>query len=266
MRLIYDSHEYFTEVPELIGRGFTREVWHRFEKRILPRLRYASTVSLSVADAYRELYGIRMVVIRNLPGIAGRKSGRAGPGNSDPRRIIIYQGALNVGRGLESMLSAMQHLDAYLFQIFGDGDIALRLKELAKELGLGDRVKFMGRIPFEDLRWHTRKASLGISLEEDRGLNYRYALPNKLFDYIQAGIPVLVADLPEMRRIVEEYEIGQVLKDPSPAALARQIREMMESHEIRRVWKKNLRKAAGELCWEKEEGKLLALYGKAFAG
>ena len=262
--LLYDSHEFFTEVPELIGRSFARNTWIGIEKLLLPRVRYASTVSQSVADAYWERYGIEMDVIRNLP-LAGEKEARR-PDLIDcgPQRIIIYQGALNVGRGLESMISAMKNLDAYLLQIFGDGDIFGQLKDLTKKLELEDRVVFMGRIAPGELKAYTRQASLGISLEEDMGLNYRYALPNKIFDYIQAGIPVLVSDLPEMKQIVENYGIGQVLVDREADKIAVQVREMMDSDELRMTWKKNLRKAGKELNWEKEEEKLLDLYRKAF--
>jgi glycosyltransferase involved in cell wall biosynthesis len=264
--LLYDSHEYFTEVPELIGRDFTRRIWTGIEKRILPRIVFASTVSQPVAEAYHGLYGIRMAVIRNLPVKQEREAGRPDLLQCSPGRIILYQGALNVGRGIEIMISAMRFLEAFRFQVFGDGDIAARLIALAGELEVSDRVEFMGRIPFQQLKEFTRQASLGISLEEDRGMNYRYALPNKLFDYIQAGIPVLVSDLPEMKRIVTEYEIGQVLRDTAPEKLAEQVREMMDSHELRELWKKNLRKAAVDLCWEKEEGKLLDLYREALSG
>jgi glycosyltransferase involved in cell wall biosynthesis len=180
--------------------------------------------------------------------------------------VIIYQGVLNVGRGLENMISAMKHLDDFQLQIFGGGDIEDRLKQLSRDLGVEARVNFMGRIPFGQLRAYTRQASLGISLEEERGLNYRFALPNKLFDYVQAGIPVLVSGLPEMRRIVEEYGIGQILDDPEPQNLARQIREMMGSDEWRMQWKKNLSKAAAELCWEKEEQKFIDLCARALEG
>jgi glycosyltransferase involved in cell wall biosynthesis len=261
--LIYDSHEYFTEVPELVGRNFTRRIWQGLEKWILPRIKYASTVSPSVADAYYERYRIRMEVIRNLPYLEGEENRRPDLQGSASGRIIIYQGVLNRGRGLEAMISAMQYLDDFQFQIFGWGDITVQLEELVKSLKVEDRVMFMGRLPFQELKEYTRRASLGISLEEDLGLNYRFALPNKLFDYIQAGIPVLVSNFPEMRRVVEEFDIGQVLKDPDPESLADQVREMMNSDEQRITWNNNLRKAAGELCWEKEEGKLLALFGEA---
>ncbi len=263
--LVYDSHEYFTEVPELAGRNLTRKIWMGIEKRILPRIQYASTVSLSVARAYQDRYGIRMEVIRNLPYCERKKARRPDHLVCDPGRIIIYQGALNVGRGLERMIRAMQYLDAFHLQIFGEGDIAGHLRELTRELKLDMQVEFMGRLPFGELKAYARQASLGISLEEDMGLSYRYALPNKLFDYIQAGIPVLVSDLPEMRKVVEDYQIGQVLGDPDPERIAQQVREMMDSDDLRMKWEKNLRKAAEELCWEREEDKLINLYREALS-
>jgi glycosyltransferase involved in cell wall biosynthesis len=261
--LVYDSHEYFTEVPELVGRPMVRRIWIWMEKRLLPRIRFASTVSRSVAEAYREQYGIRMRVIRNLPYGGGKEARRPDVLECGPKRIIVYQGALNMGRGLETMINSMQYLDDFLLHIFGDGDIRQKLVRLTRDMKLEDRVEFMGRKPFRELMGFTRQASLGISLEEDRGLNYRYALPNKLFDYIQAGVPVLVSNLPEMRKIVEEYGVGQVVRDPKPERLAEQIREMMGSDELRMTWKKNLRKAATELCWEREEEKWLTLCREA---
>jgi glycosyltransferase involved in cell wall biosynthesis len=157
----------------------------------------------------------------------------------------------------------MQYLERYQLQMAGDGDISEELEKLVAELGLRDRVEFLGRLPFQELREQTRQASLGISLEEDLGLNYRYALPNKLFDYIQAGIPVLVSDLPEMRNIIETYAIGEILQERNPQIIARQVSRMMESDALRMNWKKNLRVAADELSWEKEEPKLLNLYRRA---
>jgi glycosyltransferase involved in cell wall biosynthesis len=263
--LVYDSHEYFTEMPELIGRNLTRKIWRSIENRILPGLEYTLTVSESVARAYTERYGIKMEVVRNLPTSERKESRRPDQLVCGPRKVIIYQGSLNAGRGLESMIRAMKYLETFQLQIFGDGDIRENLKQLVVELDLGERIDFMGRLPFTELREYTRQASLGISLEEDLGLNYRYALPNKLFDYIHAGIPVLVSDLPEMRKVVEEYGIGQVLEDADPHKLAEQVHTMMNSDELRMEWKRNLSAAAGELCWEKEKDKLLEVYRRAIS-
>jgi glycosyltransferase involved in cell wall biosynthesis len=260
--LVYDSHEFFTELPEMVGRPIVRRVWSWFEQTLLPRIRHGYTVCQSISDAYHEKYGIRLAVVRNLPVASTRNA--PGMDTEGPQRdLIIYQGAVNMGRGLESMIHALVYLEKYRFQLFGEGTISRDLVRLRDSLSLGARVEFMGRIPFEELRWHTRQAALGISLEEDIGLNYRYALPNKLFDYIQAQIPVLVSDLPEMSRIVREYEIGQVVRSREPEQLARQMEEMIVSEELREKWIRNLCRAAQELCWAKEVNKLRDVFRQA---
>jgi glycosyltransferase involved in cell wall biosynthesis len=261
--LVFDSHEYFTELPELVDRSFVRRVWKGFEKTLLPRIQYGYTVCQSISHAYQDKYGIRLAVVRNLPIASGLDPGINSHTESNRPETIIYQGALNKGRGLETMIRAMTYLDKYRLQIFGDGTITQDLHRLRDSLSLGSRVEFMGRVPFGELSEYTRQATLGISLEENIGLNYYYTLPNKLFDYIQAQIPVLVSDLPEMKRIVSDYAIGQVVRNRDPEILARQVEEMMSSEELRKRWKKNLHVAAAELCWENEVDKLRDVYRDA---
>jgi glycosyltransferase involved in cell wall biosynthesis len=117
----------------------------------------------------------------------------------------------------------------------------------------------MGRIAPDQLFSLTKNALLGVSMEENLGLNYYYALPNKLFDYIQARIPVLVSDFPEMSRIVKDYNIGETIKSRESKEFAKQIMSMLQSPD-REQWKQNLEKAAGELNWEKEKFKLLEVF------
>jgi len=261
--LLFDSHEYFTELPELVGRRFVRRVWERFEKSLLPRIQYGYTVCQSISQAYQDKYGIRLAVVRNLPVASGKEPVLNSHEENKQPDLILYQGAINMGRGLETMIRAMTYLEKYRLQIFGEGTITQDLVRLRDSLSLRDRIEFMGRIPFGELRIFTRQAALGISLEENIGLNYFYALPNKLFDYIQAQVPVLVSDLPEMARIVEEYRIGQVVRNRDPKFLARQVEEMMSSEEKRVEWKKNLHKAAIDLCWENEVEKLRDVFREA---
>ena len=144
--------------------------------------------------------------------------------------------------------------------IVGDGDIRSKMQQLAKHLGLSDRIKFFGRVPIEELWKYTAKANLGISLEEDLGLNYRYALPNKLFDYIQARIPVVVSDLPEMAAIVKEYGVGEVLTERTPQQLAKTITGLINTTKTREGRKAKIELAARELSWEREEEKLITLF------
>ena len=246
--LIYDSHELFTQVPELIHRPFIQSVWKWIERRILPQIKYAVTVNYSIATIYNKLYGTRFRVVRNVP-----ERIVSPPVEKDPSRdhIIIYQGALNVGRGLELMINCMQYLDRVRFVIVGRGDIEEKLKNMVSDMDLGDRVEFLGRMMPDALRPVTGSADLGISLEEDMGLNYRYALPNKMFDYIQSQVPVLCSKLPEMTRVVESYGIGIATAEKDPEKLAGIIRYMLQERS-HGAWREALRTAALELCWENE--------------
>jgi len=249
--LIYDSHEFFTETPELIHRKRVRAVWLWIEAYLLPRISHAVTVNDSIATFYRRLYGTPFRVVRNMPE---RKECKDREGHSEWRQgdqMIIYQGALNVGRGLELMIDAMQFLPGAHLVIAGSGDIEAELKERMVERGVQERIEFVGRLLPKDLTCLTMQADLGISLEEDRGLNYRYALPNKLFDYIQCRVPVLCSALPEMAWIVDSYGVGKTTLERDPERMARIIEDMLKKSAAG-AWNKALEKAAEDLCWEKE--------------
>ncbi len=256
VKLIYDSHEFFTQVPELIHRKRVQSVWKWIEHRIVPRLEHAVTVSYPIAEIYRRIHKTRFRVVRNVP------IRRSPPGKiekrEDGKALIIYQGALNVGRGLELMIETMKFLDGAVFMIVGAGDIVKELKQLVEEKGVSEKVIFRRRMTPEELYLLTCSADLGISLEEDLGLNYRYALPNKLFDYIQCRVPVLCSALPEMAKVVETYGIGIVVHSREPERVAKTIRFMLDERSAG-AWLDALDKAAGELCWENESKEYLAL-------
>ena len=264
--LIYDSHEYFTEVPELVGRPAVKKIWEGIEKRILPHIRFAYTVSQSIAEAYKAKYGIPMEVIFNYPS---RKKSLIQPRFSlrkEQEKIILYQGSVNTGRGLALAIAAMKFIPGSRLVIIGEGDILEDLVEFTGNAGLSGSVTFTGRISMDELHAFTQQADVGISLEEDLGLNYHFALPNKLFDYIQAEIPVLVSDLPEMAALVRKYAIGKVIRTSDPSELASCISSMLNNAADRERWKQNLLIASEALCWEKEEGKLLDIFQRAVNG
>ncbi|RKD85175.1 glycosyltransferase [Mangrovibacterium diazotrophicum] len=260
-KLVYDSHEYFTEVPELIDRPFKQRMWRRLEKLILPRLKNAFTVSQSIADEYQKLYGTPFKVIRNLPvrnqSLEYQQDLTVVP---HEEKIVIYQGALNLGRGLEFAIQSMRFLQGVQLWLVGSGDLEEYLKILARQLNLQFKVKFFGQIPFQELSQLTAQADLGLSIEEDLGLNYRYALPNKLFDYIQHRIPVLVSSLPEMTRIVEKYGIGQILQTHQPEGMAKQIEELLHNEDLRKEYLNKLLIASKDLCWENEQPVLKSIF------
>lgn len=256
--LVFDSHEYFSEVPELVHRPRIQKVWQLLESQMLPKIKHAYTVCASIAQIYNSKYGTNFKVLRNVPfyrDILPVKSDSEG-------KTILYQGAVNVGRGLKQAILAMHYLPNARLIIAGDGDCKHELEQLVLKEKLQHKVKFTGRIPLEKLGDITLTADLGLSIEEDMGLNYRFALPNKLFDYIQARVPVLVSKLPEMKAIVENYKVGQIAPSLEPQKLATKIEESLYDLQKRELWQKNLPIAAKQLCWEKEEKILEAVFEK----
>lgn len=254
--LVYDSHEYFTEVPELVHRPRTRQIWQRLERWIFPKLSTVYTVNQTLARIYSDQYKVPVQVVRNVP------FSRSVDKKSPSYPLLIYQGALNVGRGIELMIQAMKHLPGYKLWIIGRGDIEHQLRAQATELGLEDQVIFRGFVPLEQLATLTSQASLGFSLEEDLGANYRYASPNKIYDYLQAAVPILVSDLPEMRNIVETYKVGEYLPADQRKAegLAAQVHRILSNREQYQTYVENCRSAAKELNWEREQEIVLHIY------
>ena len=245
--LVFDSHEYFTEVPELIPRPKIQAFWKRIERFILPKLTKVITVCNGIAEIYRKEYNIEVKVVRNVPYLKVFNSP-----SEKKEKIILYQGAINVNRGIETMVKAMQYIDNATLHLIGKGDISEVIQQLVQQLNLNDRVKLLGEIPHQELKSYTQQATIGLSLEEDVGLNYRLALPNKLFDYIHAEIPVLVANLPEMSDLVKKYNIGEIAQSNDPKIIANQINEMLTNENQLTNWKANAAKAKQELNWEKE--------------
>jgi glycosyltransferase involved in cell wall biosynthesis len=259
--IVYDSHEYFTEVPELIERPRVKRIWERIEQRIVPKLTHCYTVCQSIADVYNAKYGTAFRVVRNIPFKLNdlNDNGFVPPFPTD-KPVVIYQGAVNLGRGIEEAILAMHQLENVNLVIIGWGDLIEECKKLAEDEGLTDRVIFTGRIPFDELSKITRFATIGLSVEKDMGLNYRYALPNKVFDYIQSEVPLLVSSLPEIKRVVEEYNVGLVIDETTPEAIADGIKQMLRDEKSYRLWKENCRKAKELLCWENEQEIVKAIY------
>jgi len=253
-KLIYDSHEYFTEVPELITRPRIRAFWLKIESHIFPKLKNAITVNYKIAEIYKCKYKVPITVIRNIPKPYTVKKTDSFSVLDKEHKFIIYQGSLNLGRGLELMIDSMLYLKDYKLLIVGDGDISGKLKNQAERLHLQDQVVFLGRILPNKLKIITRQAELGLSLEEDLGLNYRYCLPNKVFDYIYAGIPILVSDLPILKELLAENKIGTCLMNRNPEILAAQIEKMILNKQ---EFSNGIEKAKAKYNWSNEQKTLV---------
>ncbi len=150
--LYYDSHEYFTGVPELANRHTTRRIWKLMERWMLPRLKHVYTVNQSIADLYRKEYGINPSVVRNLPfrhnTLEGKKS-RSDLNLPTDKKLLLFQGAgINIQRGAEEILESMQYLDDCILVFIGSGDVVHILKKEAISLNLSQKVFFFPKMPF----------------------------------------------------------------------------------------------------------------------
>jgi glycosyltransferase involved in cell wall biosynthesis len=266
-QLVYDSHEFFTEVPELFksdGRPrVARRVWLAIERWIFPKLRHVITVNDSIARAYQERYGIRPHVVRNipLPRELGPLPSRRELDLPDDRFILVFQGSgINVDRGGEEAVLAMKELPGALLLIIGGGDAWPALHRLVAEHQLQDRVRLLPRMPYEAMMAYTRNADLGLSLDKDSNLNYRFSLPNKLFDYFRAGIPALVTDLPEVAGVVLKYRAGVVIARTDPGLIAAAVRTLMTDPARHQALREKATFAGRDLDGSQEAATLRAVF------
>lgn len=264
IRLVYDSHEYFTEVPELVNHPYKKKIWTRIEKFIFPRLTHVMTVNNSIAGIYFSKYNVPVSVVRNLPvkRIEPFKPVlRSEWGLPANEKIFLFQGSgINVDRGAEEAIEAIKMVNGAVLLFIGGGDVLQTLRKKVAEEKLSSKVFFIPKQPMKELIRFTSMADAGLTLDKNTNLNYKYSLPNKIFDYIQAKIPVLASDLTEVRLIVAKYNIGMITPEVTPVSIAETMNKMISDPLRFEEWKKNLNIAAEELCWEKEQQNFLTLF------
>jgi len=264
-RLIYDTHEYFTETPELVNRPATQAVWKRLENYFFPKLTDILTVNDSIARLYSEQFNKTVHVSRNIPPTftPDRLKSRRELELPENKRILILQGTgINVQRGAEEAVMAMQHLENVVLLIVGSGDVIPTLKKMVATHELDSKVIFKPKMPFAELRQYTMNSDLGLAIDKDTNLNYHYSLPNKLFDYIHSGIPTLSSGLVELRQLIDKYDIGYYIQNHDPIHIAEVVKSIFADENRYNIVKQNTAKAKEELCWEKEEEVLISVIGK----
>jgi glycosyltransferase involved in cell wall biosynthesis len=262
-QLIYDSHEYYCGTPELESRPKVQGFWRKIEKKCLPKADRMYTVNESIADLYRQEYNREVAVVRNITdgNLPPLKSTRESLGLPIDKKVVIMQGAgINIDRGGEEMIEAIQLVENAVLAIVGDGDVVPQLKEKVKAEGWQEKVLFFGKRPYTELMDFTRLSDLGVSMDKDTNINYRFSLPNKIFDYIHAGIPLFVSDLKEIKSIVEEYNIGLVCYSHEPQEIANNLSALLSNSEKMTSLKSNTVKAAKELNWANETEVLKKIY------
>lgn len=254
---VYDAHEYFTETPEVVRRPTIKGLWEWLAEKIIPRLDYCYTVGEALARELSSRYRVPFASIRNLP--RARKP-QARPRTATDEKIILYQGMLNEGRGLEVAIAAMQQLPDCTLWLVGDGDRAEALRRQAESMGLTERVRFWGFVPPEELPALSEMAWLGLNLLENRGKSYYFSLANKAFDYIQVGLPSIQMPFPEYRQLNQQYDVFLLLERLEAAELARTIQLLRQQPWLYEQLHLNCLQAARQLTWEWEQTKLLYFY------
>lgn len=253
-RKIFDAHELYSEVPELSRRKTEKKIWAFIEQKGIPKFNKCYTVSHSVAEHYKKETGKNFEVIRNLPFLEEEI-----PRPSlEKKKIILYQGALNVGRGLEALIEAAQDLPVEVW-LAGEGDLSGELRSLVQRLNLEEKILFLGKVPPQELKKITPKAWLGYNLLEPRGLSYQYSLANKFFDYIHALVPGLSPDFPEYQKINVKHEVG-ILSNLSKEEIIKNVDFLIKNNEYYSRLVENCIQARREFNWQQEEKKLINIY------
>lgn len=256
--LIYDSHEVFCEVPELKNSPFKKKIWEWLEQKIVPQLKYCITVNQSIADFFNKKYNASFIAVRNIPeSILQTPKNKTQLGMPSNKTILILQGAgINIQRGAEELVEAMQYIEKAHLYIIGGGDVFDNLKKTVKHLNLGHKITIKEKMPKSELQHYTSNSDIGISIDKDTNLNYHFSLPNKFFDYTQAGVAVLASRLPEIEKLVVKYNVGCFINHHEPQHIANTINDMIESGNISQ-WKSNCRQLNQENNWENEKQKLI---------
>jgi glycosyltransferase involved in cell wall biosynthesis len=268
--IVYDTHEYYLGMPELNGKPAIKKVWSKIEQAIFARVKYIYTICKSFCDLYYKDYGKQLWFIQNVPFLYFTETGKFEEEKRaiekqipKGKKILLFQGAgINVERGVEELVASMNFLDPahYHLLIVGGGDIFDTIKELVNKNRLTDRITIIPKVPFEVLRHITKQAHIGFTLDKPTNINHIYGLPNKIFDYAHAGIPIISSRLVELESIIRDYGIGTFIENHNPKHIAECIKNAFEHPELLEEWKKNTEKVKMAYNWENEEVKLVQIF------
>lgn len=257
---VFDAHEYFTEVPEVVNRPLVKNFWRLVEWLFLPFFCHAYTVGPALAALFSEKSGIAFQVVRNVPD--PRESSLVK--TAMEKKILMYQGALNEGRGIEILIEMMALLpENFELYLAGEGDLSAKLREIAAASPASARIKFLGFVQPADLKQLTSEAWLGFNLLENKGLSYYYSLANKFFDFVQAGVPVVTMDFPEYRALYNVHEVAVLLPDLDAGRIAAAVARLADKQTEYQRLSDNCRQAAQVWNWEHDKKVLLSVWDDA---
>jgi glycosyltransferase involved in cell wall biosynthesis len=262
-RLVYDAHEISTDRE---GYRSIRSLVASVERILMPRAYATITTTDMRAKFFARAYSVpRPLVLQNRPRRSPASKGerlRDELGLTRDWPIVLYQGGLQAGRGLEDLVEAATEVQNAYFVFLGGGRIENKLRERAKALGLEGRVRFLPTVPLEDLPSYTVSADVGVQPIRNTCLNHLSTDSNKLFEYAMAGLPVAASDFPEIRKIVRAHGLGELFDPEQPGALVATLRRLVDNPELRARYAANAKASAACLSWQNQESKLLDLYDR----
>ena len=252
---VYDAHELFTEQKEIITRPLIQKFWLQIEKFAVPKFIHGYTVNSFLAHEFKKRYGVSYTVIRNLPTLLPMTD--TSPDRNE--KWIIYQGAVNQGRSFETLIPAMQNVNARLV-ICGKGNFYEETRQLISHYKLDSKIELRGYISPENLHHLTPLAYLGITLFESEGLNQYHSLANRFFDYMMAGIPQVCVNYPEYAAINQEYGIAYMIPDCNADTITTALNKLLNDTVMYKELATNCIAARSILNWEEEEKILVNFY------
>ncbi|HLF46724.1 MAG TPA: glycosyltransferase [Chitinophagaceae bacterium] len=254
---VYDAHEYFTQLNEVICRPFIYKIWLWLEKKMVPRFKNGYTVCRSLATEFKKNFNADYEVIRNVPILNEL------PVTEKRKNILLYQGAVNQGRGLEKLVAAMQNIEAELW-ICGDGNFINDMKTAVTENNVNEKVTFLGMLDPLELKKKTAAATIAINPFERKGLNQYLSLSNKFFDYIHAALPQITMNYPEYQEVNKEQEIAVLIDDLEPGTISNAVNKLLSDTILFNRLKNNCLLARQNHNWQLEEKKLITFYNHLF--
>ncbi len=259
--LVYDAHEISTDREGYAG---FRKLVGWVEKKLMPRAAGTITTTDIRAKFFALAYKVpRPLVLQNRPRliqVPRSEKIREELGLEQPWPIVLYQGGLQQGRGLERIVDAAQQVGNAYFVFIGGGRLELPLKEQVVRLGLEEQVHFIDTVSLDSLPHYSSSADIGVQAIENTCLNHYSTDSNKLFEYMMAGLPIVATSLPEIRKVVHQFDFGLTVPPADTDALAQAINQLVEDDDLRQRYGVNAVKGGQELNWEEQERYLVRLY------
>lgn len=257
---VYDAHELFTELNEVVNNKPVFWFWTKIERLFVPRYKNGYTVNKFLKDEFKRRYNVMYEIVRNLPI---KEISNAQISQSGNQSIIIYQGAVNYGRGFDQLITAMHQVNAKL-HIYGIGNYYSKVESLIKTNNLEHKIKLFGATLPMELKKQTPLAKFGITIFEPEGLNQYYSLANRFFDYIMGGIPQICVNYPEYKVLNDEFDIALLVDNIESETLSNAINELLTNEPLYQHLKKNTLLAREQLNWQTEEKKLITFWKNIF--